>query len=394
MNTLLFLTTLLLVSSGATAFNVLGYANVQYSILYNEYLNQNFSSYPFLGYPLQSEWINLNPLHSFTNGFFSGIFWNIFENNATYKLLQTATNLMLPLAPVAFVTGSHDIGFVIMSSFGHAYRLLHKPEYLEIIVNTAITLSERYSPIVRCTRSWDSKEGFLVIIDNMMNLEVLFEAANQTNNQTLYNMAWQHTNRTMYEHFRADNSTFHVIEYNETDGSVIRKYTAQGYADWSTWSRGQAWSVHGFTTAYRYTKYQPFLDKAIGAANYFLSRLTSATDLVPYWDFDAPGNSTIPYQPRDTSAAAIFTSGLVELSQYVSDATLKDKFLSSAKAIIDQLTTPSYLILGNKDYILRAVMANGTQGPYPSAHYDVATVFGDYYLTEAVLRLSKLGYNF
>jgi unsaturated chondroitin disaccharide hydrolase len=149
--------------------------------------------------------------------------------------------------------------------------------------------------------------------------------------------------------------------------------------------------VYGFTVAYRYTKYQPFLDKAVGAANYFLSRLPSASDLVPYWDFDALHNSTIPYQPRDTSAAAIFTSGLVELSQYVSDSTLKDKYLTSAKAMIDQLTTPSYLILGNKDYLLRAVMANGTQGPYPSSHYDVATVFGDYYLTEAVLRLIKLG---
>jgi unsaturated chondroitin disaccharide hydrolase len=167
-----------------------------------------------------------------------------------------------------------------------------------------------------------------------------------------------------------------------------------GYADWSTWSRGQAWAVHGFTIAYRYTKYQPFLDKAVGAANYFLSRLPSSTDLVPYWDFDALGNSSIPYQPRDTSAATIFSSGLVELSQYVTEPDLKDKFLNTAKAIVDQLTTPAYLILGNKDYILRAVIANGTQGPYPEHPYDVATVFGDYYLTQTVLRLIKLGYSF
>jgi unsaturated chondroitin disaccharide hydrolase len=167
-----------------------------------------------------------------------------------------------------------------------------------------------------------------------------------------------------------------------------------GYADWSTWSRGQAWAVHGFTIAYRYTKYQPFLDKAVGAANYFLSRLPSSTDLIPYWDFDALGNSSIPYQPRDTSAATIFSSGLVELSQYVTEPDLKDKFLNTAKAIVDQLTTPAYLILGNKDYILRAVIANGTQGPYPEHPYDVATVFGDYYLTQTVLRLIKLGYSF
>ncbi len=136
------------------------------------------------------------------------------------------------------------------------------------------------------------------------------------------------------------------------------------------------------------------MDKAIGAANYFLSHLPSSTDSIPYWDFDALHNSSIPYQPRDTSAASIFASGLVELSQYVTESEIKEKFLTSAKAIVDQLTSPTYLILGNKDYILRAVMANGTQGPYPEHPYDVATVFGDYYLTQTVLRLYKLGYSF
>jgi hypothetical protein len=150
------------------------------------------------------------------------------EINATENILKMATDLTLPLAPFANLTDTHDVGFVIMSSFGHGYRLLKNPDYLPVIITAARSLSSRYSPIVRCTRSWNSQQGFLVIIDNMMNLELLFEAANLTNNQTLYNMAWQHTNRTMYEHFRPDNSTYHVIEYNETDGSVIRKYTAQG----------------------------------------------------------------------------------------------------------------------------------------------------------------------
>ena len=91
-----------------------------------------------------------------------------------------------------------------------------------------------------------------------------------------------------------------------------------GFADWSTWARGQSWAVHGYTVTYRYTKYQPFLEKAIGAVNYVLTHLPNiSTDLVTYWDFDAPHNSTIPYQPRDTSAAAILASGLIELSEYV-----------------------------------------------------------------------------
>ena len=176
------------------------------------------------------------------------------------------------------------------------------------------------------------------------------------------------------------------------DHTFLHQYI--GYADWSTWARGQAWAVHGFTTSYRYTKYQPFLDKAVGAANYFLSHLPSSTDLIPYWDFDAPHNSTAPYQPRDTSAAAICASALVELSQFVTVSEIRDRLLSSAKDIVNQLTTPKYLIIGNKDYLLRAIIANGTQGPYPNSHYDVATVYGEYYLTEAALRLYKLGHFF
>ena len=116
--------------------------------------------------------------------------------------------------------------------------------------------------------------------------------------------------------------------------------------------------------------------------------------MIPYWDVDSPHNSTIAYQPRDTSAATIFSSALVELSQQVTEPDLRDKFLSTPKAIVDQLTTSTYLILDNKDYVLRATMANGTHGPYPGKPYDVATVFGDYYLTQTVLRLMKLGFSF
>jgi hypothetical protein len=163
-----------------------------------------------------------------------------------------------------------------------------------------------------------------------------------------------------------------------------------GYADWSTWGRGQSWAVHGFTIAYRYTKHQPFLDKAIGAANYVLTHLPSATDLVTYWDYDAPHNSSIPYQPRDTSAAAIFASALVELSRYAPTSEMKDRFLNIAKTIVDQLTSPIYLINGNKDYKLPALLANGTIGPYPKVPYDVALAYGDYYLTQTIVRLAKL----
>jgi len=155
-------------------------------------------------------------------------------------------------------------------------------------------------------------------------------------------------------------------------------------------ARGQSWSVHGFTIAYRYTKHQPFLDKAIGAANYVIKRLSQINDSIPYWDYDAPYNSTIPYQPRDTSAAAIYASALVELSGYAPTTELKDRYLTTAKTIVEQLSSSKYAIYGNPDYKLPAVIANGTVGPYPHNPYNVALSYGDYYLTQAALRLSKL----
>ncbi|CAF3182652.1 unnamed protein product [Rotaria socialis] len=390
MTALLYFTSLLLVCRGVSSIDVMRYASVQYSILYYEFVDSSGTFYPSYGYPLDDEWKSTTATNGWTQGFFPGVLWNIVAYNATRESLKRAIDVTTPTAAFANNTGTHDVGFVIMSGFGNAYRLLKLSEYLDVIVTAARSLATRYSPIVRCIRSWNSPTGYLVIIDNMMNLELLFEASNQTKDQTLYNIAWQHANRTMYEHFRSDNSSYHVVEYNETDGSVVRKYTAQGYADWSTWSRGQSWAVHGFTIAYRYTKYQPFLDKAIGAANYVLTHLPSSTDLVTYWDYDAPHNSTLAYQPRDTSAAAIFASALVELSQYAPTCNLKDSFLANAKAIVDQLSTPQYLIYGDKDYKLPALLTNGTMGPYPKSPYDVSLAYGDYYLTQAIVRLAKL----
>ena len=391
MNVLWFLTSFLLLwGNAANAFDIMRFASVQYAIVYQQFVDSEQKYYPSVGDPEKDEWGATGPTNGWTQGFFPGVLWNLAAYNTSQKSVKHAIDVTLPTAPFAKNTGTHDVGFVIMSGFGNGYRLLKNPDYLEVVVTGAHSLATRYSPIVHCTRSWNSPTGFLVIIDNMMNLEMLFEAANQTNNQTLYNIAFQHANRTMHEHFREDNSTYHVVEYNETDGSVIRKYSAQGYADWSTWSRGQSWSVHGFTIAYRYTKHQPFLDKAIGAANYVLSRLSKISDSIPYWDYDAPYNSTIPYQPRDTSAGAIYASALVELSGYAPTTELKDRYLTTAKTIVEQLSSSKYAIYGNPDYKLPAVIANGTVGPYPHNPYNVALSYGDYYLTQAALRLSKL----
>ena len=218
----------LLVCNSITAIDVMSYASNQYSIVYSQYINLSRNYYPVSGSPLEEKWDATTATTGWTSGFFPGVLWNLFESSGSLKAMQMAIDVTEPTASFANNTNTHDVGFVIMSGFGNGYRLLKLVDYLNVIITAANSLSTRYSPVVRCTRSWDSKEGFLVIIDNMMNLELFFDTSYQTNNQTWHNIAWQHANRTMYEHFREDNSTYHVVEYNETDGSVIRKYTAQG----------------------------------------------------------------------------------------------------------------------------------------------------------------------
>jgi hypothetical protein len=224
----LLIACLLLVSRSINAFDIMSYAADQYAIVYSEYVNHSGQYYPNYGYPLAEQWVVTTSTSGWTEGFFPGILWNLCEYTRSLKACQIAVEVTGPTGPFANNTNTHDVGFVIMSGFGNGYRLLRIKEYLDVIVTGAHSLATRYSPIIRCTRSWNSAKGFLVIIDNMMNLEILFEAANQTNNQTLYNIGWQHANRTMYEHFREDNGTYHIVEYNETDGSVIRKHTGQG----------------------------------------------------------------------------------------------------------------------------------------------------------------------
>jgi len=212
-----------------------------------------------------------------------------------------------------------------------------------------------------------------------------------SNNQTMHEMAVKHATRTMQEHIRDDGSSYHIVEYDETDGSVIKKYTGQGYADWSTWSRGQAWAVYGFTVAFRYTLNMDFLRTAVRAAQWFISHLDETSDHIPYWDLLAPYNTS--YQPRDTSAAVILSSALLELTDYTG-GDLRALFLETAFLILGNLTTPkSEYYIGNHPLKLPAILLNATAGPYHGPNntsvYNAAESYGDYYFTEAITRLER-----
>ena len=204
------------------------------------------------------------------------------------------------------MTNNHDVGFMINCSYGNANRQLPSTEYAKVILNTAKSLSTRYSPKMGLIRSWDWGEWqYPVIIDNMMNLELLFNASSLSGDSSFYNIAYSHAEKTMQHHFRADASCYHVVSYDSITALPQWKGTYQGYSDASSWARGQAWALYGYTMVYRNTHDQKFLKHAIRVADFLLNHPKMPKDLIPYWDFDAPN---IPEALRDASAGAVICS--------------------------------------------------------------------------------------
>lgn len=319
-----------------------------------------------------------------TSGFWPGELWYLYEATGDSKWKIQADKFSRYLTQLSVSKASdHDLGFQIFNSFGNGYQLTKNKEYKEIILKTADTLATLYNPKVGTILSWPHNKygGHNTIIDNMMNLELLFWASKNGGNKSLYPIAVKHAETTMNNHFRPDYTSYHVLVYDVENGKKIKGLTAQGYSDNSMWARGQAWAIYGFTMVYRETKENRFLEFAHKLARVYLDRLTTE-DLIPYWDFDAPG---IPNEPRDASAAAIVASGLLELSYYTTDKNLKEEYRAKAKKMIESLSAHYQSHDANSAFLLHAT------GHKPAgSEIDCSINYADYYYLEALLRLQKL----
>jgi rhamnogalacturonyl hydrolase YesR len=319
-----------------------------------------------------------------TSGFFPGQLWMLFEYSGKDEWKQHAKTFTANIEKEKTNAGTHDMGFKVYCSFGSGYRLTNDPAYRDIIIQSAKTLSIRFRPEVGCIRSWDhnrDKWGFPVIIDNMMNLELLFEATKLTGDSSFHHIAVSHANTTMKNHFRPDFSSYHVIDYDTLTGKVVQRNTHQGYAHESAWSRGQAWGLYGYVLCYRATKDPAYLKQAENIAKFIFSHRNLPGDLIPYYDFDAPG---IPNEPRDASAAAITASALYEMSRYSKNGK---KYRTTANRILENLTRNYRSPIGeNKGFIL--LHSTGSK-PFNS-EVDVPINYADYYYLEALLRSKKL----
>lgn len=320
-----------------------------------------------------------------TSGFFGGALWLLFEATGDSKWREAAHAFTAPLEPAKHERGTHDIGFILYCSFGNGWRLTQDPAYREVLLAGARSLGTRFNPTVGCIKSWDwnSAWSFPVIIDNLMNLELLLWAAREGPDPALRAMAVSHANTTMRHHFRADASCCHVVDYDVSTGAVRQQLTHQGLTDESAWARGQGWALYGFTLMYRETRLPAFLAHASRIAEFILNHPQLPEDKVPYWDFDAPAASETP---RDTSAAAVICSALLELSEFVPEEPAA-RYRAVAQQQLRSLSTADYRapLGGNGCFLLRH--ATGHM-PHHS-EVDAPLIYGDYYFLEALLRARR-----
>lgn len=321
-----------------------------------------------------------------TSGFVPGTLWMLSGVTGDSIIRDAAIDLTSRVEGEKYDSTTHDLGFMLLCSYGNGYRITGDTAYRNILLTGAQTLLGRYNSRTGCLKSWNSSDRwqFPVIIDNLMNLELLLWAFHETGDSLYYYVAVSHSDVTIANHFREDYSSFHVVSYDTLTGLPVVKCTAQGFSDSSAWARGQSWGLYGYTMMYRMTGLNRYLLQAERVADFLIDNPAMPDDGIPYWDYNAPG---IPDEMRDVSAAAIMASALIELSSY-SDRHRSGKYLEMASRQIRTMTSSGYLAPAgtNAGFLLKHGVGNKPGG----TEIDVPLTYADYYYVEALIRMKAL----
>lgn len=338
----------------------------------------------FIPRTLKNDSIRYVSAYDWTSGFYPGTLWHLYKltGNKTWK--ERATLYTEKLDTIQYWQHNHDVGFMMECSYGNGIKYGEK-NYEDIIVQTAKSLATRFNKNVGAIKSWEWSKKWKspVIIDNMMNLELLFNATRISKDSTYYNIAVSHAKTTIKNHFRDDYSSYHVIDYDPETGEVLAKHTHQGLKHESSWARGQAWGLYGYTMCYKETKDPEFLEQAKNIANYIINHPSMPKDKIPYWDYHAPNEESTP---RDASAAAVTASALYNLIDYVNQDNA-NTYKAFADNIMESLSSPKYLAKTgtNGGFLLMHSVGNKNN----NVEVDEPLNYADYYFTEALIRRNK-----
>ena len=356
----------------------------QYSEM-NKAIHPQINNKNFIPRTIRNNAIRLVNLYDWTSGFYAGSIWYLNFLTEDEKWKHLALEYTKKLDTIKYWEGNHDVGFIMECSYGNAVKKTASKAFDSVIVQTAKSLSTRFHPKAGIIQSWDASKKWNcpVIIDNMMNLELLFNATKISGDSTYYDIAVSHANKTLENHFRPDNSSYHVLNYDTENGTILNRNTHQGLADDSAWARGQAWGLYGFTVCYRETKNPKYLNQAIKIADYIKNHPNLPKDNIPYWDYNAPASDETP---RDASAAAITASALYELSTFTKEDS--NEYKSFADEIMQSLSSPTYFADKgtNANFLLKHSVGSIPHG----VEIDVPLNYADYYFLEALYRYKNL----
>jgi len=322
-----------------------------------------------------------------TSGFYPGCLWMVYEATKNRDMLKKAEYATALVENNKFFVKDHDIGFMIQCSYGNGYRLTKNPKYKGVIIQASKTGVTRYNPNVKSIMSWnpDAKRDwkFPVIIDNMMNLELFINGTRFSGDSTFYKVAINHANTTMKNQYRTDFSCSHVVDYDPVTGKMRKRDWNNGNDNPVTaaWSRGQSWGLYGFATMYKYTRKKEYLQQAEHIADYILNNQNMPSDMVPYWDYNAPKFPTM----RDASAAALLASGLMELAARSPENG--EKYFEAGEKILESLASPTYLNTSKQGVFL---LKHATGNFLRKSELDAGLIYADYYFLEALLRYQKI----
>lgn len=315
-----------------------------------------------------------------TTGFWPGMLWIMYEMTGNEDYKQTAWPYDEELEQwfvKPTVELHHDVGFQFLPTAVIKYALTGDQDGFRRGIEAANFLAARYNPVGRFIRAWNEDKHGWAIIDCMLNVSLLFWASQVTGDPRYKHIAVAHAETTMKYGIREDGSTNHILSFDPETGAFIEAIGGQGLSAGSTWSRGTAWGLYGFANMYRYTREERYLNTAKRVAHYFIAALPG--DHVPYWDFRL---ETLDGQPRDSSAASIAASGLLEIAEHV-PAGEKSLYSNAAERMLRSLTE-HYATWDRPDFdpILLHATGSGT------SYIDGGLIFGDYFYVEAVAKLN------
>ncbi len=311
-------------------------------------------------------------------GFYPGIYWLLHKHTGERFWREQAEKFSKPLEPRRFDRQVHDLGFLFFSTYLRWYHLSGEPALRDVLIDAGRTLALRRQ-MGGYLASFVGPQS--LFIDIMMNVGIILWAANETNDETLRQIALEHCRTTQRHLVRPDGGTAHEGLFEVTTGQFLRQSTHQGFSAESTWTRGLAWALYGFTAVHRLAARGPadaeFLSAARRCADCYLRR--SPPSLVPPWDFDAP-----PGGPDDSSAAAIAASGLWDLSEQVDDGAERQRYQDAARTILDSLCSDRYLAASKPGW--EGILLHGVYHKHKNLGVDESVAWGDHFFVEALVK--------